>query len=125
MNELESLFNSTAFVVNFIIQIILLIIFLRLAWNVGKIRKHLTGSSSRSLQKVAERAVFKGKPNEAIDAYFDQLFLVIGQTDETIGAMKSQALPIIKRIKELGGEFPEETVKMISKQIGTIDINSI
>ncbi|HKJ43005.1 MAG TPA: hypothetical protein VKA27_13005, partial [Sunxiuqinia sp.] len=74
MYELEQVFQNTAFVINFIIQIILLIVFLCLAWNVSKIRKTLSKDDDSIMISDARRMVFKGDQSKAIDIYYDLLY---------------------------------------------------
>lgn len=125
MEDFSSLFDSAAFVVNFVFSMVLLIIFLRLAWNVGKIKKHITGSSSRELEKLAEKAIFKGNTNEAVSTYLDLLYLVMTQPDLPTASMREESAPIVKRIVEIGGKIPPEAMKMIKTKLEITDLNSI
>jgi hypothetical protein len=118
MYELEILFEDTAFVVNFIFSLILLIIFLRMAWNIGQIRQHLTSNPAILLKQKAEKHEFKGENEKAIDTYFDLIFSEINRTDKTIADIEREVENIQQKIKALGGVIPEKVQEVIKKNIG-------
>ena len=115
MNEFEALFDNVAFVVNFIISLIILIIFLRLASNVGKLRKHITGNSTRDLNQKAEKAIFKGDKVTAIDAYMDMLFLVIQNSTNTEEERKAEVNPIVTALSNLRAHLSDESAEKVQK----------
>ncbi|MGM0408310.1 MAG: hypothetical protein ACQERU_10005 [Bacteroidota bacterium] len=118
MYEFESLFDNTVFIVNFILSLILLIIFLRMAWNISQIRQHLTTSSATHLRQKAEKHEFKGEKEKAIDVYLDLLYTEATSTSKTIDEIKSSIESIQKKIVYLGGEIPESTKEVIKMNIG-------
>ena len=125
MNDFNSLFDNAAFVVNFILSLILLIVFLRLAWNVGKIKKHITGSSAHELEKMAEKAVFKGNREEAMSAYLDAIYVELHKADSTSEERRGAIVPIIKKIVEIGGQLPPVAMKEIKSKLNIDDISKL
>lgn len=118
MYEFESLFDNTAFVVNFILSLILLIIFLRMAWNIGQIKQHLTSNPAILLKQKAEKHEFKGENEKVIDTYFDLLFAEVNRTDKTIAEIERKVEAIQQKIITLGGAIPESAQEVIKKNIG-------
>lgn len=110
MNEIEYLFENTAFVINLVIQLILLIVFFVMAWNISQIRKSVAKSNRAYLLKEAERFEFKGMQKEAVDLYKDYLYWVLHST-YTIEYKKTEMKLIAEKIKFLGGELPEQLKK--------------
>lgn len=106
MSELESLFDNTAFVVNLVISLILLVVFLRLAWNVGKIKNYLLKENPDLILKDAERLEFLGKNSEAIDAYLNYIYYLKNQ-DIDAEEKRSGIAKAIKCIEMLDGTVPE------------------
>ena len=106
MYEIEKAFENTAFLVNFILQLALLIIFLRMAWNIGRIRKFIVQESYDLLLDEAYKFEFKEKNEEAIDKYMDYIYLVKNANFEKETKI-SMIKPIIKSIESLGGKIPE------------------
>ncbi len=120
MNEFNALFSNTAFVVNFIIQLILIIVFIRMATNIAKIKNHLTGDSIKQLRKIVEKAIFKDEKEKAIDAYFNLLFAIIYDVNISIADQKYESKEIIKKIEALGGTIPKTARQIIKEEIGEL-----
>lgn len=116
MYELEKLFDNTAFVLNFILQIILLIVFLRLAWNVGKLRKRFVNPSPEDLFKMAELKTFQGKIKEAVNLYLEYIYKVKNE-DIPSTEKKYEIERAVKAINKLGEKIPESTMMEINQYL--------
>ena len=94
MYEFESLFGDAAFIINFVISLIFLIVFMRMAWNIKKIRKHLIRTNTDQLLEDADKLEFKGK-KEVVrngnrflfkDRDFDNPFLPVSYRTQSSGS---------------------------------------
>lgn len=108
MYELEKAFDDTTFALTFLLQLILLIVFLRMAWNIGKIRKHFVRDNYEALLQQANKFEFKGKKDEAIDVYMDCIYLAKESKSEmNADEMKNRIIKSLQAIQNLGGKIPD------------------
>jgi len=113
MYEIEKVFENTAFVINFIVQLLLLIVFLKMAWNIAKVRKFLMRDSHSLLLDEARRLEFKEKYEDAIDVYLDYIYAI--KISDMVNETKEEKLSIgVKAIKKLGGKIPEGLEKYLN-----------
>jgi hypothetical protein len=110
MYEPKSIFDNTEFIIQFVLELIILIVFLRMAWNVGVIRKNLTRKNSNYYFEESLKLEFIGKNNKAKDALMKRIYLIENEDYEY-----SEKIKIINnsinKIKELGFELPDTLKK--------------
>ena len=106
MNEIEILFQSTAFVVGAIIQLILIIVFIKMAINVSKIRKELVKPDSEHQYIKAGKLEFMGKNKEAIETYLEYIYETKQISDLAFGDQNAKVNKAAICIEALGGKVP-------------------
>ena len=107
MYSTDSIFESSGFVIFAIIQIILLIVFLRMAWNISQIKKYFVKDSPDHLLEDARKMEFKGKKDQAIDLYLDYIYQAQNaQMDSSTRTLRIREG--VKAIYKLGGEVPDD-----------------
>ncbi len=113
MYSTTSVFDDLGFVINLIVQLLLLIVFLRMAWNVGLIRKRLVRNNLSQLEKDAELLEFKNKKEEAADLYLDYIFIILKTKGEAWSEREKEAdiTKKIEKIESLGGYIPKSIEK--------------
>ena len=103
--DIEELLVNPVFFFNLILGFIVLIVFLRMAWNIGKIRKSILRDNFDLLLNEADKLIFKSKNEEAIDLYYDYIYYMQNSMRE-FTEKKRSIMNIVKKIKELGGIPP-------------------
>lgn len=103
---MDELFNTTGLLLTFIVQLLMLIVFLRMAWNIGKIKKHIVRDSSGVLWQDAKKLEFIGKKQEALESYLEYLYLINNDLDMDGAECDRKITKATSNIERLGGTIP-------------------
>jgi len=98
-----------------IFNFILFVVFLRMAWNIAQLRKGLVATTSGSREKEIKKLKFKGKSEEALELYFDELFEVYCKKEDLAGEKLQDYMRLKDFIEDLNGEVPEVIVDYMNK----------
>lgn len=97
-----------------LISLIMLIIFLGMASNIAKIKRHFIKTEKDNREIEIELLLFKGKKTEALDIYYDLAFERLKSTSSYRD--NARRLDYLKsKIIDLGGDVPEEMITYITK----------
>jgi len=97
-----------------IINLILFVVFLRMAWNIAQLRKGLV-TTSAARNKQIRKLEFKGRSEEVLDLYYDELFEVYCESEDTAGEKTKKYKRLVALIENLNGEIPEEITEYLKK----------
>jgi len=101
-------------IIYFILTVIAWLIFIKMAINIGIIRK--TVEEQKPLWEYqAELAEFKGQKEKALDLYMNVLFDRVNSDTTDISKNQRKVLETIKKIESLGGSIPKGTRKQIKQ----------
>lgn len=106
MYELENLFSSAGFIIYAIVQIVFWIVFFVLAYNVGKIKKTITGNNIEFILDKAKRCDFAGNKQKAIELYLEYIY-VVNNKEWAIEHKENLINKVKERVVKLGGSIPD------------------
>ena len=98
--------ESMTFVILLAIQLVILIVFFVMAWNISRMRKIFERSNFKLLLDEAQRLEFQGKNNKAIETYMDCIYRTL--KNEDVGIRKERIGRAVKEIEKLGGTIPKK-----------------
>ena len=112
---MEELFSTTAAALNFLLQVIILIVFLVMARNVSKIKKAVATSSKSDYMNAINLAIFKADHPKARDLIYELLFRLLHSGDKTPSERIESFKKPIELLQTVDGDIPKDIADYIEK----------
>ena len=110
---MEQLFDTTAASLNFLLQVVILIVFLVMASNVAKIKKAVANSTKGDYMDAIKLAIFKEDYIKARDLISELLYRLLYKGDKTPAERIESFKKPIEMMGLVDGKVPKDIAAYI------------
>jgi hypothetical protein len=100
-----------------VINLVILVVFLRMAYNVNLIRKSIAMPSGSNISREIAKLKFMGKKEKVLELHYHILWDLFNQPSEFPEFKTKGMLRVVAEIEELEGSVPEEVKDFLNKYL--------
>ena len=109
------IFDLPIALIALIVQVIVLIVFFYLAWNVSQIKKQNSKTSVKNLHNEARRLYFRGDKEDSYKAMYDILYYYMYQYEYDNREKATKMNLYVEELEKMGGNISEDIEKFIKE----------